>query len=307
MPSSRDPSTGPDGPAIAAELEDTWGSLTEVLEGCEPQLWDRPTDCPGWTVHDQLAHLIGTESSLLGQAAADAPDGVAPGDGDPGDSEALRPVAPPGHVRNALGELNERWVAALRPMAADEMLARWRAVTAQRLAALRAMGEEDLAAPSATPVGPGTYRDFMLIRIFDSWAHEQDVRRAVGRPGHLAGPAAERSLDQVERAMPYVVGKKAAAPEGCVVSFQVRGPTERRWDVVVEGGRARLAGQAGDPPHLQLAGQAGHGRIEAEFEAFMALACGRWEPGPVLADGRVAVEGDLALSKAVVEQLAFVI
>jgi hypothetical protein len=35
----------------------------------------------------------------------------------------------------------------------------------------------------------------MHIRIFDCWVHEQDMRRATGRPGHLTGPVVHTTSD----------------------------------------------------------------------------------------------------------------
>lgn len=270
----------PPAAALADELAETWGAVLEVCDGIDEEAWRTPTDCPGWSVHDVVAHLVGTESQLLGRE-------VPPDDG----------VADPGYVRNPIGKGNERWVRSRRALPGPALLEELREVTSLRLDALRRMTDEEMAADSWTPAGPGTYRDLVLIRIFDSWVHEQDVRRALHRPGHLAGPAAERSLDQVERAMPYVVGKKAGAPEGAKVVFEVAGPTERRFAVEVSGGRAR--------PTPDLDGATA--RVMAEFEAFMALAAGRWPPGSALADGRVAVDGDLELGKAVVAELDFVI
>ena len=34
-----------------------------------------------------------------------------------------------------------------------------------------------------TPEGPGPYRQFMAIRVFDCWYHDQDIREALDRPG----------------------------------------------------------------------------------------------------------------------------
>ena len=67
----------------------------------------------------------------------------------------------------------------------------------------------------------------MELRAFDSWVHEQDVRRAVGRPGGAGGAASAIAVDRVQGAMGFVVGKKAAAPEGSVVAFDLSGPGPR--------------------------------------------------------------------------------
>ena len=41
------------------------------------------------------------------------------------------------------------------------------------------------------------YREFMRVRVMDSWVHEQDIRVATGRPGHDSGPAAQLSIDRL--------------------------------------------------------------------------------------------------------------
>ncbi len=74
------------------------------------------------------------------------------------------------------------------------------------------MGPEEFDAPTQTPVGMAPYRRFMEIRVFDCWLHEQDIRSAIGRPGHEDGPCAEMSVDEVVRALGFIVGKQACAP-----------------------------------------------------------------------------------------------
>ena len=71
-------------------LEETWRATIAVGHELSPQEWDRPTDCPGWSVKDHFAHIIGTERMLQ-----DLP----PAEVDPG----ARP-----YVRNPIGEFNER-------------------------------------------------------------------------------------------------------------------------------------------------------------------------------------------------------
>ena len=92
------------------------------------------------------------------------------------------------HVRNATGAANEQWVRALRPEPPEAMLLRFHDVTRRRAESLSAMSPEEFDAPTQTPVGIAPYRRFMEIRVFDCWLHEQDIRSAVGRPGHEDGP-----------------------------------------------------------------------------------------------------------------------
>ena len=43
----------------------------------------------------------------------------------------------------------------------------------------------------------------MQIRVFDCWLHEQDIRDAVGRPGHETGLAVEVVLDEMATALGF--------------------------------------------------------------------------------------------------------
>ena len=265
---------------VVAELAETWSSLLGLGGELTDDDWDRPTDCPGWTVRDQYSHVIGLESALLGRPPAPAPEGFE------------------GHVRNDVGRSNEAEVLARRDRSGPEILAELAQVTAARLAALRAMTDDDFAVDTPSPAGPGTYEDFMGVRVFDCWVHEQDVRRAVGRPGHLSGAAVDRSLASAVGVMPYVVGKRAGAPEGATVAFDVTGATARRWAVAVDGGRARPVPEVPVEPTT---------RISADVGTFMALACGRVDPEAALASGAVTVHGDEEVGTAVVRNLGYTI
>lgn len=262
-----------------AALAETWESLADACRGLRPPQWEVPTECPGWTVKDQLSHLIGLERSLLGEAP---PEWGAPlGD----------------HVRNAFAEENEPWIAVRRSQPGPVVLTELIAVTERRLATLRRLTEDEWAHVGPTIVGEVAYADFMTTRIFDSWVHEQDVRLALGRPGGAGGLASAVGVGQVEAAMGFVVGKKAAAPEGAVVHFSVTGPASdaRQITLEVRGGRAR-PGARGLVPTVTLALTSGD---------FVRLGCGRVSAGELEAAGGVVVAGDAALGKKILEAMNF--
>lgn len=265
---------------VVAELAETWASLVALGTELGDEDWDRPTDCPGWTVRDQYGHVIGTESRLLGRSPDPRPETYGP------------------HVRNEVGQSNEAEVLARRHRPGPAVVAELEEVAAARLEALRAMSDDDFAVETPSPAGPGTYEDFMAVRVFDCWVHEQDVRRAVGRPGHLSGAAVDRSLASAVAVMPYVVGKRAGAPEGATVAFDVTGPTARRWAVTVEGGRARPVAEVPVEPTSV---------ISADVGTFMALACGRIDADAALAARDVTVHGNDEVGTAVVRNLGYTI
>ena len=111
-------------------------------------------------------------------------------------------------------------------------------MTTTRLAQLDALSAAEWAAPGWSPVGEVPRAEFMTVRVFDSWVHEQDVRRALDRPGGSGNAASAISLDRVQDAMPFVVGKKAGCAEGTAVRFDVAGPGDdaRAFTIAVEGG-----------------------------------------------------------------------
>ena len=260
---------------LVAALTAEWAAIDALLAALPPGDWTRPTCLPGWRVTDVVAHLIGTESALAGE---EAPAG--------GDVRALP------HVRNDVAAFNEQWVQALRDTAPEEMLARFRSVTGRRAAHLEKLTQADFDAPSWTPAGPDTYARFMQIRGFDCWMHEQDIRAAVGVPGHEDGPCAEIALDEAVRALGYLVGKRAAAPQDAVVRIELTGPVARRLSVAVAG-RARLVEDEPGPPTAGL-------RMAAS--RYLRLGGGRTRD----LDG-VELSGDLDLARRVLDNLAFTI
>jgi uncharacterized protein (TIGR03083 family) len=270
-----------DAEPVVAHLGEVWASLTSACEHLDDRQWGLSTDCPGWSVKDQLSHLIGVERLLLRDPPPPAP------------------APTPEHVRNPIGELNEAWVAARRPLPGDAVLAEFVEVTGRRLEALRAMrpDEFDVVGPSA--LGQVPYREFMEQRVMDSWAHEQDVRKALGRPGGRNGPGEAISLERCFRAMPFVVGKRVAPPDATSVRFDVNGELGRRVLVGVHGERASVVtSPSGGGPSVTLS---------MDQETFWRLGFGRVRPDEVFASGTVRVEGDVALGHRVLGAMAFMI
>jgi uncharacterized protein (TIGR03083 family) len=178
------------------------------------------------------------------------------------------------------------------------VLEEFREVTSARLGQLRSWGPEDFAKESWTPVGPGTVLDFLEIRIFDCWVHEQDVRRAVSKPGHLDGPVAAHSFGRITAAVPYVVGKKVAPPDGTDIVFDITGPVGGRLAVFMEVGRAKAVDRIPEDPAVAL---------RMDLETFNCLGCGRWTAKQALEQDRVQIDGDTALGRRIVDQMNFMI
>ncbi len=256
-------------------LEEEWGSIRELCSDLNEAEWKTETECPGWSVQDNVAHLVGIESTIMGRPAPDH----------------TPPDLP--HVKNDIGRSNEVWVDSRRGRSGAEVLAEFEEVAAARIAALRNLDDAGFSAESWTPAGPGTVRDLLPFRIFDSWAHEQDMRRAINRPGHLDGPAAELALGRVTGALPYVVGKKVGPPDGTTVVFAWDGNTT---PIGVDGGRATPLDAAPADATVTLA---------MDTDTLVRLGMGRGDPDAILARGAVRIDGDEALGLRVLQEMNF--
>src|SRR4029453_4454325 len=129
-----------------------------------------------------------------------------------------------------------------------------------------------------TPVGPGSMRDLWHIRIFDAWIPQQDMRRAVKRPGELEGPGAEHAVGRVAMAMPGSAGRTVGVGTG--------------------GGRAPILDEIPVPPTV---------RLSLDVETFTCLGCGRWNPTATLQQRKVQITSDTALGQVVVAQMNIII
>jgi uncharacterized protein (TIGR03083 family) len=255
---------------LVEQLAATWRSIDELCSLLTEAEWKRPTGCPGWTVQDQVSHLVDYEATALGRPRSD------------------HQVADLSHVKNEMGAVNEVGVDARRSKPGADVLAELREVVAERRPRLQSMTEADLAEEAMTPIGPGTVRDLLTLRVMDTWTHEQDIRRALGRPGNTMGAAAGTAVGYLSRTLPFVVAKKAGAPDGTVVFVVADLPPTV---VEVVGGRGQLAAEAPSDPTVVLG---------MDAPTFVALVGGRSD-----APTDIELTGDADLGRRIVDQMAF--
>jgi uncharacterized protein (TIGR03083 family) len=260
-------------------LASVWSSVHDLLGSLTDEQWLLATPLPGWDVKATVAHMVGTEAMLLGESAPDV--------------EIDRDAAT--HVRNDIGAFNEVWVQALVGESPDAVLARFDDYTARRLTMLREMPQAEWDAESFTPAGKDTYGRFMQIRVFDCWFHEQDIRDAVRRPGHVAGQAVAVTLDEVTTALGFVVGKRAGVPQGCTVTFELTGSSGRAIHVEV-GERASVVDRLDEPATVT---------ITVPVLEFTRLCGGRVAFEAVRHE--VAVAGDADLAAKILSNLTYTI
>ena len=255
-----------------------FASLSELGQQLSEAQWKLPTECPGWTVQDNLSHIVAFERVLNGHPAT---------------SHQAKGFD---YIRNPIGASNENEIDARRHLSGAEVLAEWNQTAAERLATLRSADEAYYSTEMSTPTGPGTIADLLHIRVLDCWVHEQDMRRAVGITGHLSGPVAEHTIDRLIRTVPIVVGKRAATPDGQSVVIDITGGVPRHVVCTIVDGRAALVNQEPEAPLS---------RITLDTASFLALATGR-QTDQQLAD-KITYSGDLNHGRKVTSALNMMI
>ncbi|MGN6723094.1 MAG: maleylpyruvate isomerase family mycothiol-dependent enzyme [Marmoricola sp.] len=238
-----------------------------------PEELELETDLEGWDVFDNIAHTAHLEHVLA-----------------TGEEDTVHVEQAP-HIKSLTGVYTEQGVIARRGRGIETVLDELEEAVAMRAAALEADPPTDGAAtPPRTPGGVGWNNETLLgNRPLDIWMHEQDIRRAIGRPGGFDSPVAAHSIRRLAGGLPLVLGKRVAPPAGTSVRIDLTDADVSIGAVVGDDGRAKFA--VLEQPTA---------RIAMPAEAFIILAGGRRAPDRVEAE----VEGDEVLAKAVLDNLA---
>jgi uncharacterized protein (TIGR03083 family) len=245
----------------------------DLLEELGQEEWSTPTDLAGWDVKACACHTAHLESVLAGNP------------------EETADIGQPAHVRGLMGMYTEIGVVNRRDASPDAIINEIREVTTKRHTALLAAPPTDGDAKPAVIFGgvPWTWRTLLRNRPLDVWMHEQDVRRAVGRPGNMDSAAARHTAEYLAESLGYVLGKKVGAPTGTSLVLDMEGSEPFAFEIDDNGRGQRVPVPAEPTATLHM-----------DRESFIRLAGGRCQAEP----GRVSVAGDQALGEQVLASLA---
>jgi uncharacterized protein (TIGR03083 family) len=260
---------------------DAWTHSIEAISELVAPLvegeWNRPSECPGWSVRDVVSHVIGFECEALG---------------DPRPIHALpRDLF---HVKDEFSRYCEVQVDVRRCHTGPEMTSELEYTIIRRSRQLRNETRDPETTVRSLMGKERTLEQSLRLRAFDVWVHEQDLRRALNKPGNLDSPGASIARDMLLRGMPKVVTEGAGAPPGSAVVFDVHGELEFMRTVRVDAeGRATIDGSVSLGPTVTLT---------MDWETFLRLGCGRAKPEAV-AD-RVKAEGDDELAQRILATMS---
>lgn len=264
------------------ELLDIWQSALETVvalgAAATDEQWQLPTPCPGWSVGDVVAHLVDIEQMMAGSPRPEHEP----------DWSSLP------HVQADFGRFTEVGVDVRRAHPREDVLTELQATIELRRSQLDAVPE---GAEVIGPFGNPTTMDRLLrIRIFDTWAHQQDIRAALGLDDGWGTSAAAVAQEQILRALPYVWARTVEAPEGATVRIEITDPILPR-DVAVAAVADRKGVDVEPGPDATV-------WLTASWPDLMRLACGRIDPADSGLRARLVLRGDPALAEALLPALA---
>lgn len=227
------------GPAIDVRpvLAEQQAAFIDLLRRLDGDEWDRPTACPGWSVKDVAAHVLGDHIGRL-SIHRDGYHVLRPRDG-----EAFS---------NFLDRINEEWVDAARrispPMLiellagiGDQIVEFWQTIDMDALG-----GPVRWAGPERHPFWLDVAREYS-----EYWTHQQQICDATGRTGltdpHYFGPV----IDTFLRGLPHTL-RDVNAPQGASLQVIVTGPAGGHWTCTRGSDRWRLRREPQSEPTATL-------------------------------------------------------
>lgn len=249
---------------------DSAESIKTLLPTLDESDWSMSTDCPGWTVKDVAAHLAHLENELAtGEGGNDDPS-----------------------MTVMSSSYTDAGVQARSSHTTAELCAEFAEAVSAREHMLQTLPDDPQSLAPTTPGGINWSWDTLLRnRAIDMWVHEQDIRRAVGKPGGLDSVGAHVTTTTFRMAMPFVIGKKVRPAAGSTVGWHVTG--EIPFDLVVavgEDGRAQPVETIDGEPQALLT---------MTSESFTVLGAGR----RTAAQLDVQIDGDRELAATVLSSM----
>ena len=215
---------------LATASNQTWAAVTKLIASLEPDDWNRPTPCVGWSVRDVLAHLGHVEGMLVhGFDQPDPPtDWV--GEGTP------------------LDQVTNQGVAARRNWSPAQVTGEIERAAAATTVLL-GQPELDWNEAAPTPIGPAPRSVAVEMRVNDVFLHLCDLRTAIDLDiKESAEPlGGDIAIGRAVRLSPWAWAKQARATDGQRLRLSLGGSGGVDHDIVMRDGKAVVESQNGEP------------------------------------------------------------
>lgn len=168
--------------AVTDVLRPERQELLTLLGALDDAAWDRPTECPEYSVKGIASHILGDDLSLLSRQRDGAVQGLV----------LVAEKMPGADFRALLDTFNDQWVEASRflsPPMLIELLRLSGEWTADYYTDVDPNSPGEPVPMFGGPVG-GTSPFWQAIarEYLERWAHQSQIRRALGQPSLAASP-----------------------------------------------------------------------------------------------------------------------
>lgn len=257
-------------------------ALLELLESLHADDWGLPTVCDDWSVKDIAAHLLADD---LGRLSRDR------------DGYTVSWIDAPtwDDLVAAINVQNEVWVAALRRLSPRVLIDLLRDSGERTQAHFESL-DLDAIGPNVSWVSPDPVPAWLdLAREYtERWAHQQQIRDAVTRPGLFEPQLFAPVIDAYVRALPYTF-RDVLAPDETHVRVRISGAAGGVWSLVRREGQWELFTGVESEPEASIA-------LDQE-EAWRLFTRGTT---PEAARAWAFVEGDATLATKVLDTVSVI-
>jgi len=210
-------------PELSAEL-------IRLLKNLPPTAWDLPTACPGWSIKDVVAHLLGGNLGRL-SFGRDRLLGPKP-KGAPGSY---------GELVDYINQLNAEWISAARRVSPSLLIDFLVVTDPQLYDYFRSLPPFESRGPAVAWAGETRSPNwFDIAREYtEKWLHQQHIREAVGQPVLDDRRWLFPVLDTFMRALPHTY-RDVSAAEGTAIWFRIDGEAGGDWSLLRQDSAWRL-------------------------------------------------------------------
>jgi uncharacterized protein (TIGR03083 family) len=245
--------------------------IKAYLRGTGPDQWAKDSPCEGWTVGDVIGHL-GWAAEFFSDAISQGRSGITSAPQGLPETGSMPPAEIPDFIARMAKEYN---------VSAGSDLPDAFSSSVDRLTGIfSSMEDDDWSKECWSFRGPQPAEVYVAIRISEVVIHYWDIRY----PANPNAPLSPDCVPVVLERLPVWLNSLGLAefrPSGSPARYRVQttGSAHFQRDIVAGDGDNRVEAAQGDPTAT----------FTCDADVLALLVWGRLQPGPVLADGRLAV------------------
>lgn len=211
---------------VVDTLQPERAQLLDVLSSLDADEWERPTECPAYSVKGVATHILGDDLSLLSRQRDDAVPGLF----------LMAEKMPGTDFRGLLDGFNDQWVEAARFMSPPLLIELLRLSGDWTADYYRAVDPSSPGEPVPlfvpAPGEPSPFWQAIVREYLERWAHQSQIRRALGRPSLADSPFLDIGLQIVATAAATEASLPADDTEPWAIGPLVLGDRQQAADIL---------------------------------------------------------------------------